>query len=94
MEKEAQKGKIDKKEAPKRHSKFSNKYSERIESIKQADEMIKLKEQKIKKDARRAARAKAKKEGSISSKAKTQKIKKKRTPQEIREEMLKKLDDN
>lgn len=33
----------------KKTSKFSSKYSERIESIKQADEMNKLKEQKIKK---------------------------------------------
>lgn len=34
----------------KRTSKFKNKYSDRIKSIKQSDEMIRLKEQKIKKE--------------------------------------------
>ena len=34
----------------KRSSKFKDKYSDRIKSIKQSDEMIKLKEQKIKKE--------------------------------------------
>ena len=39
-----------KEEKPTKHnSKFSSKYSDRIESIRQADEMIKLKEQKMKK---------------------------------------------
>ena len=53
MEKESKKGKSEKKDIRKRNSKFSNKYSERIESIKQSDEMIKLKEQKMKKDNKR-----------------------------------------
>ena len=46
------------KDTKKRNSKFSSKYSDRIESIKQADEMIKLKEQKLKKEAREAKRVK------------------------------------
>ena len=51
MEKESKKGKKPKEEK-KRNSKFSNKYSERIESIKQADEMIKLKEEKLRREKR------------------------------------------
>ena len=73
MKKDAKKAKKNKKadaKRTKRNSKFSNKYSERIESIKKADEMVKLKEQKAKKDKKRN----------------------KKTPQEIREEMLKKLE--
>ena len=57
MVKDAKKGKKDK-DTKKRNSKFSSKYSDRIESIKQADEMIKLKEQKLKKEAREAKRVK------------------------------------
>ena len=53
-EKESKKGKKESKTKNKRTSKFSSKYSERIESIRQSDEMIKLKEQKIKKEARKA----------------------------------------
>ena len=63
MEKDKVKGrKDDKKDTHKRNSKFSSKYSDRIESIRQADEMIKLKEQKMKKEARKGNRTKARKE--------------------------------
>ena len=56
-------------------SKFQEKYNDRIESIHEADEMIKLKEKKFKKDE---------KEKKMANK----------TPQEIREEILKNLNDN
>lgn len=79
-EKEERKGKKVKK--VKGNSKFISKYSERIESIKQSDEMTKLKEQKGKE--------------SIKNKKSTtnKKTERKKTPQEIREEMLKKLEDS
>lgn len=72
MKKEEKKNQKHPKEKNKKTSKFSNKYSERIASIREADEMIKLKEEKMKK------------------KTKT----KNKTPQEIREEMLKTLKDS
>ena len=72
MEKEEKKNQKHPKEKSKRTSKFSNKYSERIASIREADEMIKLKEEKMKK------------------KTKT----KNKTPQKIRDEMLKTLKDS
>lgn len=114
MEKDRIKGKNDeKKESHKRSSKFSSKYSDRIESIKQADEMIKLKEQKMKKEARKNNKAKMRKEDddvlefrkeyeksmkqfTKSSKTSTERNttqRRKMTPQEIRKEMLKKLED-
>ena len=71
-EKEEKKNQKHPKEKSKRTSKFSNKYSERIASIKEADEMIKLKEEKMKKKTKS----------------------KNKTPQEIREEMLKTLKDS
>ena len=58
MAKDAKKGKKEDKVAHK--SKFRSKYNDRIESIKQADEMIKLKEQKMRKEARKAKKAKEK----------------------------------
>ena len=123
MEKDAKKGKKEKKDKRKRTSKFSSKYSERIESIKQANEMIKLKEQKLKKDAKKAAKMKAKQEEKLredesvlnfrkeyeksmtqpvknnttpnyNAMPKSQRGRKKKSPQEIREEMLKKLEDS
>ncbi len=57
------KGKKENKVAHK--SKFRSKYSDRIESIKQADEMIKLKEQKMRKEARKAKKAKEIRENKI-----------------------------
>ena len=56
MAKEAKRGKKENKVAHK--SKFRSKYNDRIESIKQADEMIKLKEQKMKKEAKKAKKTK------------------------------------
>lgn len=56
MAKDAKKGKKEKKDTHK--SKFRSKYNDRIESIKQADEMIKLKEQKMKKEAKKMKKAK------------------------------------
>lgn len=125
MEKEAKKGKKDNKDAHKRNSKFSSKYSDRIESIKQSDEMIKLKEQKMRKEDRKNKKVKKQRnekiqedeevlkfrkeyEKSMKQPAKTknktniktnsipksQRGLKKKTPQEIREEMLKKLEDS
>lgn len=114
MEKDRIKGKNDdKKSLHKRSSKFSSKYSDRIESIKQADEMIKLKEQKMKKDARKSNRTKTRREDADvlefrkeyekSMRQQTKRTRttaeksvnqrRKMTPQEIREEMLKKLED-
>ena len=61
--KDAKKGKKENKVAHK--SKFRSKYNDRIESIKQADEMIKLKEQKMRKEARKAKKAKEIKENKI-----------------------------
>lgn len=113
MERENKKGRKNNKENHKKGSKFSNKYSDRIESIKQADEMIKLKEQKMKKETKKTKKEKYEKiqedesvlkfrkeyEKTIKQQAKTktntipksQRGRKRRTPQEIREEMLKKL---
>lgn len=63
----------------KKNSKFSSKYSERIESIKQADEMIKLKEQKMKKEAKKSDKQK-------NAMPKSQRGRKK-NPQKVREEV-------
>ena len=106
----------------KRNSKFSNKYRDRIESIKQSDEMIKIKEQKIRKEEKKLAKKQLKSDKNIEdeevlkfrkeyeksmknitnsnktkdfkSMPKSQRGRKKRTPQGIREEMLKKLEDS
>ena len=110
-----------KEEKPTKHnSKFSSKYSDRIESIRQADEMIKLKEQKMKKENRKNTKIKKAKnvktvedeevlkfrkeyEDTIRKPKKSTRTKnsqtkstqnRKKTPQEIREEMLKKLEDS
>ena len=63
MAKDAKKGKKENKVAHK--SKFRSKYNDRIESIKQADEMIKLKEQKMRKEAGKAKKAKEIRENKI-----------------------------
>lgn len=91
MKKDEKKGKKENNKTHKRNSKFSNKYSDRIESIKQADEMIKLKEQKMKKEEKKTKKTTT---DSITSIPKSQRGRKKRTPQEIREDMLKKLEDS
>ena len=71
-------------------SKFSNKYSERIASIREADEKAKIKMEK--------QEAKKNKKSTKTSKNTTTKPKsargKKKTPQQIREEMLKELENS
>lgn len=84
MKKEKNKEKIDSSDKQKRKSKFSDKYSDRIASIQESDKMIKLKEEMQRRQARR-------KKNSSSMKQKSSKLKKK-TPQQIREEMLRKLE--
>ena len=86
MEKKAKKevkGKKTKKDDKKSKSKFSNKYSERIASIREADEKARRKNKKSEKK-------------KISVKKSSARVKKERTknPQEIREEMLKKLENS
>ena len=86
MEKKAKKevkGKKTKKDDKKSKSKFSNKYSERIASIREADEKARRKNEKSEKK-------------KISVKKSSSRVKKERTknPQEIREEMLKKLENS
>lgn len=94
MERDAKKSKkTPKKEEHKKASKFSSKYSDRIESIKQSDEMIKLKEQKMKKEAKKT-KARNPKTTTSSPIPKSQRGRKKKTPQEIRAEMLKKLENS
>ena len=89
MEKEEKKNQKHPKEKAKRTSKFSSKYSDRIASIREADEMIKLKEEKIKKKERAKNKAKGKIKATTVASQKANK-----TPQEIREEMLKTLKDS
>ena len=89
MEKEEKKNQKHPKEKAKRTSKFSSKYSDRIASIREADEMIKLKEEKIKKKERAKNKAKGKTKATTGTSKKTNK-----TPQDIREEMLKTLKDS
>ena len=89
MEKEEKKNQKHPKEKAKRTSKFSSKYSDRIASIREADEMIKLKEEKIKKKERAKNKAKGKTKATTVASKKANK-----TPQEIREEMLKTLKDS
>ncbi len=86
MEKKAKKevkGKKTKKDDKKSKSKFSNKYSERIASIREADEKARRKNEKSEKKKRSVKKSSAR-------------VKKERTknPQEIREEMLKKLENS
>ena len=89
MEKEEKKNQKHPKEKAKRTSKFSSKYSDRIASIREADEMIKLKEEKIKKKERAKNKAKGKTKATTVASKKTNK-----TPQEIINEMLKTLKDS
>ncbi len=88
MKKDEKKGRKEPKKR-KGNSKFSNKYSDRIESIKKSSEMEKLKAQKMKKEEKKAKKVK---KDSDDTKAPVKRRKK--TPQEIREEMLRKLEDS
>ena len=85
-----QKGKI-KPIKKKSKSKFSNKYSDRIASIKEADEKAKMKMQKEESKKNRKNETKKIKDISKNNKGTP---KRKRTPQEIREEMLKRLEES
>ena len=83
MAKRNKKGKDKKEQKWKTKSKFSNKYSERIESIREADEKAKRKTEK------NSMKKVAKKRRTENSTRRTRK-----TPQEIRNEMLKKLENS
>ena len=72
-------------------SKFSNKYSDRIASIKEADEKAKMKMQKEENKKNKKNETKKIKDISKNNKGTP---KRKRTPQEIREEMLKRLEES
>lgn len=72
-------------------SKFSNKYSDRIASIKEADEKAKMKMQK--EENKKSKKSENKKIKDISKNDKAM-PRRKRTPQEIREEMLKRLEES
>ncbi|MFQ8661124.1 MAG: gluconeogenesis factor YvcK family protein [Clostridia bacterium] len=72
-------------------SKFSNKYSDRIASIKEADEKAKMKMQKEESKKNKKNETKKIKEISKNNKGAPRR---KRTPQEIREEMLKRLEES
>lgn len=85
-----QKGKI-KPAKKKSKSKFSNKYSDRIASIKEADEKAKMKMQKEENKKNKKTETKKIKDISKNNKGTP---KRKRTPQEIREEMLKRLEES
>lgn len=85
-----QKGKI-KSTKKKSKSKFSNKYSDRIASIKEADEKAKMKMQKEENKKNKKTETKKIKDISKNNKGTP---KRKRTPQEIREEMLKRLEES
>lgn len=85
-----QKGKI-KPTKKKNKSKFSNKYSDRIASIKEADEKAKMKMQKEENKKNKKSETKKIKDISKNNKGASRR---KKTPQEIREEMLKRLEES
>ena len=89
-EKREKNGKTKKAKQKGNTSKFSNKYSERIASIREADEKAKIKMEK--------QEAKKNKKSTKTSKNTTTKPKsargRKKTPQQIREEMLKELENS
>lgn len=89
MEKKAKKGKNREKEEAKfrTKSKFSNKYSDRIASIREADEKAK---QKMKRETAKKSKKAATKTSTKSKSARGRK----KTPQDIRAEMLKKLENS
>ena len=89
-EKREKNGKTKKSKQKNSNSKFSNKYSDRIASIREADEKARIKAEK--------QQAKKEKKTTKTSKKTTTKPKsargKKRTPQQIREDMLKELENS
>ena len=90
-------GKLAKREKDwKGKSKFSNKYSERIKSIREADKKAKLKtekEQAKRRKQKTTNRNKANNKAEIEERKPKSARGRKKTPQEIREEMLKKLNE-
>ena len=77
-------------------SKFSNKYSERIKSIREADKKAKLKtekEQAKRRKQKTTNRNKANNKAEIEERKPKSARGRKKSPQEIREEMLKKLNE-
>lgn len=92
MEKKAKKeakGKLPKETKKKSKSKFSNKYSERIASIREADEKARQRVEKEKAKNKKVKKT-TKKEQEKPKSARG----KKKSPQEIREEMLKQLENS
>lgn len=108
MEKKAKKGKTEKKKTWKTKSKFSDKYSDRIASIREADEKARKRSQKenerkpkkakktttqksTRNTAKNTTKRRVENEAIITRREPTQR---KKTPQQIREEMLKKLQES
>ena len=86
-------------------SKFSNKYSDRIASIREADEKARIKMEKeemkkVKKTSKKTANKNIKVSDKTTNASNTKRSKpksargKRKTPQQIREEMLKKLEES
>ena len=103
MERKAKKGKAGKKqEVVKRgKSKFSNKYSERIASIREADAKARRKLEKENKKDKKSSNitniSKLPKSAKVANRSKTTKASTKttkKTPQQLREEMIKKLENS
>lgn len=96
MKKKSQRNKISKKTKNKKgKSKFSSKYSDRIESIREADERAKRKKEKeeVKKRKKVEKRNIQTRHSTQTSRPKSSRGRKK-SSQQIREEMLKKLNEN
>lgn len=96
-------------EKKKGKSKFSNKYSDRINSIREADEKTKIKEEKRKKANKKTVHKEEKiqntekkekieesnkNEKTINTKPKSARGRKRKTPQQIREEMIQQADNS
>lgn len=75
-------------------SKFSNKYSDRIASIREADAKVRQKREKIENGSTKKAKNKKETVEKIPFKTKRHSSPQRKTQQEIREEMLKKLENS
>ncbi len=108
MEKKAKKGKTEKKKTWKTKSKFSDKYSDRIASIREADEKARKRSQKenerkpkktkkttTQKSTRNTTKSTTKRRVENEARiTRREPVQRKKTPQQIREEMLKKLQES
>ena len=108
MEKKAKKGKTEKKKTWKTKSKFSDKYSDRIASIREADEKARKRSQREnERKTKKAKKTTTQKSTRNTTKSTTKRrvenearitrrepVQRKKTPQQIREEMLKKLQES